>query len=73
MMGSVGERMKEEIMTPFKWVFKHKFLRNRQFLNACFCQPDYRRLDLTHGGTVARFAPGLQRLEKYAPPILPLA
>jgi transposase len=30
---------------------------NRQFLNACFCRPDYWRLDLTHGGTVARFAP----------------
>ena len=25
MMGNVGERMKEEIMTPLKWVLKHKF------------------------------------------------
>jgi hypothetical protein len=46
---------------------------NRPFLNTCFCWPDYRRLDLMHGGTVARFVPGLRQLEKYAPPILPPA
>jgi hypothetical protein len=29
MMGSVGERMKEDIMTPLNWVVRSKFLKRK--------------------------------------------